>query len=111
MKRNEVVLDGRLIKRGVLRYTPAGKPALDLRIGHRSMQSEAGGACEARCEIEAVVLGELAVRLSTLRPNAALQVQGFIAQRGIGRRNPVLHVIEARLPGGGGDEQDRTQGD
>ena len=65
MKRNEVVIDGRLLKRSVLRYTPAGTPAVDLLIGHRSIQNEAGSRREARCEIEAVALGDMALKLGT----------------------------------------------
>ena len=43
MKRNEVVIDGRLLKRSALRYTPAGIPVVDLLLGHISNQIEAGG--------------------------------------------------------------------
>ena len=93
MKRNEVVIDGRLLKRSVLRYTPAGTPAVDLLIGHSSIQSEAGGQREARCEIEAVALGDMALKLSTARLNRSLQIGGFLAQRSLGSRRLVLHVV------------------
>ena len=109
MKRNEVVLDGRVVKRGVLRYTPAGTPALNLRLGHRSMQVEAGSSCEVRCEIDAVALGDMALRLSALQVDRGLQVSGFLAQRRIGARNLVLHVVSAEPLATGGRE--RTQGD
>ena len=98
--RNEVVLGGRLLKRSALRYTPAGTPAVDLVIGHSSIQSEAGGRREARCEIEAVALGEMAVRLSTARLERSLQVSGFLAQRSLGNRKLVLHVVGMDATGG-----------
>ena len=93
MKRNEVVIDGRLLKRSVLRYTPAGTPAVDLLIGHRSIQNEAGGRREARCEIEAVALGDMALKLGTAKLNRSLRVCGFLAQRSLGNRRLVLHVV------------------
>ena len=102
MKRNEVVLDGRLLKRSVLRYTPAGTPAVDALIGHRSLQIEAGSQREARCEIEAVALGEVAVRLGTLKLNQPLRVSGFLAQRSLGDRKLVLHLASAEPIAGGG---------
>ncbi len=93
MKRNEVVIDGRLLKRSVVRYTPAGTPAVDLLIGHSSIQHEAGGPREARCEIEAVALGDMALALSAARLNRSLRVGGFLAQRSLGNRRLVLHVV------------------
>ena len=99
--RNEVVIDGRLLKRSALRYTPAGTPAVDLLLGHSSIQSEAGGRREARCEIEAVALGDMAVKLGTAKLNRPLQVSGFLAQRGVGNRKLVLHVVSLDAIGGG----------
>ena len=91
--RNEVVIEGRLLKRSALRYTPAGIPAVDLLIGHSSIQSEAGGRREVRCEIEAVALGDMALKLSTAKLNRSLQIGGFLAQRSLGNRRLVLHVV------------------
>jgi len=104
VKRNEVVIDGRLLKRSALRYTPAGTPAVDALIGHSSMQNEAGSQCAARCEIEAVALGDAAVKLSTLKLNRPLQISGFLAQRSIGNRKLVLHVADAE-PISGSDQE------
>ena len=95
MKRNEVVIDGRLLKRSALRYTPAGIPVIDLLLAHRSLQVEAGSQREARCEIAAVAIGELAVRLSAARINQPLQISGFLAQHTIGNRRIVLHAVDA----------------
>jgi len=93
VKRNEVVIDGRLLKRSVLRHTPAGTPAVDLLIGHSSIQSEAGNRREVRCEIEAVALGDMALKLCTAKLNRSLQIGGFLAQRRLGDRRLVLHVV------------------
>ena len=100
MKRNEVVIDGRLLKRSVLRYTPAGTPAVDLLIGHSSIQNEAGSRREARCEIEAVALGDMALKLSMAKLNRSLQVGGFLARRSLGNRRLVLHVVSLNAVAG-----------
>ena len=104
MKHNEVVIDGRLLKRNALRYTPAGTPAVELLIGHRSIQSEAGSQREARCEIEAVALGDMAVKISALKLSQPLQISGFLAQRSISNRRLVLRIVSAE-PMAGGDKQ------
>ena len=103
MKRNEVVIDGHLLKRGTLRYTPAGIPALNLTIGHKSMQIEAGGRREARCEVDAVVIGDLAVTLSKQKLNQPLQFSGFLTQHSVKDRRLVLNVVRAE-PTGSGNE-------
>ena len=97
MTRNEAVIDGRLLKRSALRYTPAGTPVLDLRIEHRSIQNEAGRPHKVRCEIEAVAIGGLAVTLSTAKLNQPLQISGFIAQQSLVNRKLVLHAVDAKL--------------
>ena len=101
MKRNEIVIDGHLLKRGTLRHTPAGIPALNLLIGHQSIQIEAGGRREARCEVEAVAIGDLAVRLSTQKLNQPLQLSGFLARHSVKDSKLVLHVAGVEPIGNG----------
>ena len=101
MKRNEIVIDGRLLKRGTLRHTPAGIPALNLLIGHKSIQIEAGGRREARCEVEAVAIGDLAVRLSTQKLNQPLQLSGFLTRHSVKDGRLVLHVVGVEPIGNG----------
>ena len=93
VSRNEVVIDGRLLKLGALRRTPAGVPAIDLLISHNSMQTEAGSRRQVRCELDAVALGEAAVSAARLRRNQPLRVNGFLARRSMNNRQLVLHVI------------------
>ena len=107
MKRNELVIDGRLLKRGSVRYTPAGTPAMDLVIGHRSLQTEAGGSREARCELEAVALGDMALKLGAAKISRPLRIRGFLAQHRLGNRRLVLHVVDAEPIGEGGQGQNQ----
>ena len=95
MECNQVALDARLVKRGALRYTPAGIPVIDLLVGHKSIQLEAGKEREARCEVEAVAVGDLAARLNRAKLNQPLRLSGFLTQRSIKDRNLVLHVVNA----------------
>ena len=90
---NQVALDARLLKRGALRYTAAGTPAIDLRIGHQSMQIEAGTRREARCEVEAVAIGELAVKLNAGKLNQPLRFSGFLTQHSVRDSKLVLHLV------------------
>lgn len=101
MKRNEVVIDGRLLKRGTLRHTPAGIPAINLVIGHQSIQIEAGGRREARCEVEAVAIGDLAVKLSTQKLNQLLRISGFLTRHSVKDSQLVLHVVSVEPIGSG----------
>jgi len=102
VKRNEVVIDGRLLKRSPLRYTPAGIPVVDLVLGHKSNQIEAGGQREARCEIEAVAVGDLALKLSVQKLNRPLQLSGFLAQHSVNNRKLVLHIQDMEVITSGG---------
>ena len=104
MKRNEVVIDGRLLKRATLRHTPAGIPALNLVIGHQSIQVEAGGRREARCEVEAVAIGDLALKLSTQKLNQPLQIGGFLTRHSVKDRRLVLHVVSAEKISSGNEQ-------
>ena len=114
MKRNEVVIEGLLTKRGTLRHTPAGTPAINLVIDHRSIQIEAGQRREARCEVDAVAIGELAVRLSKHKLNQPLQLSGFLTRHSVQDRRLVLQVVKAESVNsatGSGTGQNGNQGD
>ena len=110
MKRNEVVIDGLLLKRGTLRHTPAGIPAINLVIDHRSIQLEAGQRREARCEVDAVAIGELAVTLSKHKLNQPLQFSGFLTRHSVKERRLVLQVVKTETTLSG-IRQNGNQGD
>ena len=76
------MLDGYLAKRGALRHTPAGVPAIDFTIAHDSTQTEAGRQCRVQCAVAAVALGEAATTVGALQPSQPLRVTGFLARRG-----------------------------
>ncbi len=97
MNRNQVVLTGRLIERKELRFTPAGIPALDVRIGHESGQMEAGKPRQVGLEVEAVALGTVAEALSRAALERSYRFEGFLAQRSRMSKQLVLHVNQFEI--------------
>jgi len=77
-----------------LRYTPAGIPAIDFRLGHESEQMEAEKPRKVECEIACVALGAVALLMKDATPGDELELAGFIAARSTKSRAPVLHVTK-----------------
>jgi primosomal replication protein N len=97
ISRNTVILDGTLIGRDELRFTPAGTPALNFRIAHASEQMEAGRGRSVKLEIDAVALGEVAETLGKAPMQGEYLFKGFLALRSKLSRLPVLHVNSFEL--------------
>ncbi len=97
---NRVALSGRLLARGALRYTPAGIPVVEFRLGHGSEQEEAGLNRRVDCEVACVVLGVTAGLLATTNLGDALTVRGFLAAKSLKTQSPVLHVNEIEFQEG-----------
>ena len=89
---NQVRLGGQLLERGSVRYTPAGIPVIEFRVGHESTQTEADAERRVECEMVCVALGTPALLLKESRPGMALTVSGFLAARSLKVKSPVLHV-------------------
>jgi primosomal replication protein N len=90
---NRLLLTTRLVERGGLRYTPAGLPALDLRLAHESEVSEDGSPRKVRFELRAVAIGEVTAALSGLSLGQVCRMAGFLAGGGNGR-GLKFHVTE-----------------
>jgi len=91
---NHVVLQAELAQRGVLRYTPAGIPALDLVLKHESMmQVPTQPARQVHVELRAVAFGELAQRLERMSLGESHVFRGYLNGRR-GSRTVVLHLTE-----------------
>lgn len=92
MSDNRVVLSGRIAEIDALRYTPAGIPALNLTLAHRSAQSEAGMAREVECEVKVVALGEQAQQAARCKVGDGLRIHGFLARKSRNSAHLVLHA-------------------
>ncbi|MET0506560.1 MAG: primosomal replication protein N [Burkholderiaceae bacterium] len=99
-----VRLDGELIERGAIRFTPSGVPVLDCRLRHRSEQIEAGLPRSIDFEIAAVALGDLVATVDRITPGMRLEVDGFLAPSRKGSRSLTLHITSCRPQDGGRPE-------
>lgn len=92
---NAVALHGELTEIEPLRHTPAGIPLLHFKLQHRSQQNEAGFKRQVECEMGAVAMGEVAVRLARLKAGQTVTVSGFLNRRNRMSRQVILHATEA----------------
>lgn len=90
---NHVVLTACIAEIQALRYTPAGLPALDVRLDHESQQQEAGAARKVVATVKAVAFGALAERLARQAPGSSWKFQGFLATPR-NSKSVVFHIQE-----------------
>lgn len=102
---NRVALDGQIVERSALRYTPAGIPALDFVIAHESVQMESAEAGKhtgrkVELQIAATAFGPMAQDLNLSTAGQQWQFEGFIApgrhRPGTTSRSVRLHVQAAQ---------------
>nr|WP_084513671.1 primosomal replication protein N [Azovibrio restrictus] len=91
---NQVRIAGRLSEKKPLRYTPAGVPISEARLGHESEQEEAGLSRQVICEIPLLGMGPVSTWLDAAPLGVMLEVTGFLAARSRNSRTLVLHVQE-----------------
>ncbi|WP_036665782.1 primosomal replication protein N [Paludibacterium yongneupense] len=94
---NRLVLTATVAREDVLRYTPAGMPVLEMWLGHHSRQQEAGFERDVNCEIQAVLVGEIASRWAGKLVGRDVDVAGFISQRSMKNPRLVLHIEYVEL--------------
>ena len=87
---NKLVLQAEVVQIEPLRYTPAGIPLLSVVLRHGSEQIEAGMKRKVECEVNAVVLGDLA--LKSLEIGSHIQASGFLAKRSLKSTQLVMHI-------------------
>lgn len=76
-----------------LRHTPAGLPALDMRLEHESSIEEAGQMRQVKMAIKAVAFGAMAERIGQQTIGSAWKFTGFLANAR-GGKHTVLHVLD-----------------
>jgi len=90
---NHVVLTACIAELSALRYTPAGLPALNLRLEHESSVEEAGQARQVKAAVKAVALGAMAERIGKQAIGSAWKFTGFLATPRNGK-HVVFHIQE-----------------
>ena len=88
---NQLVLTACIAEASVLRYTPAGLPALDFRLEHESEATEAGQMRQVKVAIKAVAFGSVAETLRQQAVGSSWRFTGFLATPRNGK-HPVLHI-------------------
>jgi len=88
---NQLALTARIVEMSAPRHTPAGLPALDLRLEHESRIDEAGQQRQVKAALRAVALGEMAERLGTASIGSGGRFTGFLASPR-NARSVVFHI-------------------
>ena len=88
---NCLVLTACIAERDALRFTPAGVPALNLKLEHESSIQEAGQARLVKAAVKAVALGTNAERLASQAVGSVWRFTGFLASPRHGKY-VVFHV-------------------
>ena len=76
-----------------MRYTPAGIPALNLRLEHESETQEAGQTRQIKVAVKAVAFGALAERLVKQPTGSVWRFNGFLGNARHGK-SIVFHIQE-----------------
>ena len=93
---NQLVLTAQVQEVGLIRYTPAGMPALDFSLKAESEVQEAGRPRKVSLEIRAVVIGEIVKRIQTLGIGGQARFSGFLSAQRNGR-GTMFHVTALDL--------------
>ena len=88
---NRVALSAVIAEASTLRYTPAGLPAVDLKLEHESQVLEAGQARQVKAAVRAVAIGSLAETIVRHPIGSHWAFTGFLATPRNGK-HPVLHI-------------------
>jgi primosomal replication protein N len=88
---NQLMLTACVAELGSLRFTPAGLPAIDLRLEHESMVIEAAQPRQVKAVLKAVAFGAVAERLARQALGSLWRFQGFLVTPGAAK-HPVLHI-------------------
>ncbi len=91
---NRTVLDGNIVSRDAIRVTPGGVATLNLILNHQSTQSENGHEVAIEVEMKAVVFGDLAKQMDSVKVGDAVSVEGFLSRKSRYSTFPILHITQ-----------------
>jgi len=90
---NLLILTASIAELEALRYTPAGLPALNLKLEHESNVQEAGQTRQVKAAVKAVAFSAIAERLVKQAPGSLWRFSGFMATPRNGK-HLVFHIQE-----------------
>ena len=88
---NHLVLSACILELDALRFTPAGLPALNIKLEHESTVQEMGQTRQVRAAVKAVAFGAIAERLIKQAIGSSWRFTGFVASSR-NSKQLVLHV-------------------
>jgi primosomal replication protein N len=94
---NQTIICGKIVKLGVLRYTPAGVAVIEFTINHASRQREAGIVRQIILDIFAVALGQLALTIAGFKINSMVKLTGFLNRKSHLNQQLILHTDHIEL--------------
>ncbi|RCS59897.1 primosomal replication protein N [Parvibium lacunae] len=92
-----MVLDGKLVECGAVRYTPAGIPILEGVLQHQSTVLELAKPRQVLCEIRWLLAGEQALSMQTHALGLSVRMNGFLAKKSLNSKTLVLHVQSLQI--------------
>ena len=90
---NLTVLTACIAELEPMRYTPAGLPALNLKLEHESEVQEAGQTRQVKVAMKSVAFESLAERLARQPVGSKWRFKGFLASQRNGK-GVVFHIQE-----------------
>jgi primosomal replication protein N len=95
---NQVELTARIAETSVMRYTPAGIPAINFILEHESEMLEAGVTRQVKLTIKAVAFGTLAEQTVRLPLGKSFRFAGFLinarTSKGVVFHLQALHPLD-----------------
>ena len=90
---NRTELTASIAEQAALRYTPAGLPALDLKLEHACDVQTSGPIHKVQLKLRALAIGSLAETLAKQSVGSVWTFQGYLATPRQGK-SVVLHIQE-----------------
>ena len=87
-------MQGTLIERSAIRFTPAGIPVVEAQLQHLSELVEAGMKRRLDFAFDALAIGDTAKRLAAESLGSELALSGFMAPRSRRSTRLLVHVLE-----------------
>ncbi|MER2510866.1 MAG: primosomal replication protein N [Nitrosomonas ureae] len=97
MECNQTTICGKIVKLGVLRYTPAGMAVIEFTVSHGSRRKEAGVMRQIVFDVPVVVMGEQALTVAGFEVNSRVRITGFLNKKNHMSQQLVLHSDQIEL--------------
>ncbi|HEC29749.1 MAG TPA: primosomal replication protein N [Gammaproteobacteria bacterium] len=96
---NQLILTGTIVSEPGSRQTPAGLSVIRFTLEHDSIQQEAGSNRKAQCRIVVTAFGLGISKISDVRKDAKVRVEGFLSYESSRKMESrlILHASDIRV--------------